>query len=296
MKSPLIRYAPRTGLTLIEVLTTFAIAGLLLSLLFVGVQSARATTRRIACANNLRHQALALTAFCSVHQHLPAGRQYRRGQEHSWCLEALPYLDQEALFKRFDPAKTWSDPSGNLAVADAALATFRCPGGRKRFAGETDYAGILGSLLPGAWIPGTEMANGVMVEVGAMRLAPLRPAEITDGLSQTIAIAECTDRPAGHGGRWISGFNCLSHDSGRINEEPHSDIFSFHAGGSNFAFADGRVKFTASSTAPATIGALCTRSGGESSSPRWRALRLLGSRRASASGAASSRSLFPFLH
>jgi prepilin-type N-terminal cleavage/methylation domain-containing protein/prepilin-type processing-associated H-X9-DG protein len=266
--SSLTRNKPRSGFTLIELLTGLAVTSVLLSLLFVGVQSARGMARRIACANNLRQQAVALTAFSSVHQHFPAGRQYRRGLEYSWCLEALPYLDQAPPFKHFDPAKPWSDPAGNVAIAETSLASFRCPGGPRKFAGETDYAGILGSLLPGSWIPGTEMANGVMVEVGAMRLAPLRPAEITDGLSQTIAIAECTDRLADRGGRWISGFNCLSHDSGRINDEPGSDIFSLHAGGSNLAFADGRVKFTASSTAPSVIGALCTRSGGETPAPR----------------------------
>ena len=92
----------------------------------------------------------------------------------------------------------------------------------------------------------------------------VRPAEITDGASHTIVIAECTDRLADEGGRWVSGFNCFSHDNGSVNGVQGSDIFSFHPAGAHAGFADGRVEFISKYTAPYVVGAICTRSGGES--------------------------------
>jgi len=132
-----------------------------------------------------------------------------------------------------------------------------------KYNGKTDYGGITGSLILGIWMPGTELNNGVMVEVGAARSTPVRPGEITDGASHTIVIAECTDRRRELGGRWISGFNCLSQDNGGINETPANDIFSRHAGGAYVAFADGRIEFVSKSTSPFVVGAICTRGGGE---------------------------------
>jgi len=88
-------------------------------------------------------------------------------------------------------------------------------------------------------------------------------AEIVDGLSQTIALAECTDRPAAAGGLWITGFNAFSHDNGPINGKVTDDICSRHPGGAQVGFVDGRVQFLSQQTPGVVVGGLCTRNGGE---------------------------------
>ncbi len=244
-------------------MTVVAIIGVLMSLLLAGVQACRETARRIKCANNMRNQVLALEEHCNAHTRYPAGRSVTKAGEYSWCLESLSSLDQSALGSSFDRNRPWSDPAHNLAIADTNLAIFKCPSAVTKFDGKTDYGGILGSLLPGFSIVGQENDNGVLIEIGVRRRYPVSPGEITDGSSHTILIAECTDREAQWGGRWISGFNCSSHNNGGINDLKGGDIHSLHPNGAYVGFADGRIQFLTSSTEEFIIGSICTRAGGE---------------------------------
>lgn len=253
----------RSGFTLTELLVVLAVMGLLMSLLLAAVQACRETARRIKCANNLRNQVLALEDHCAAHGRFPAGRTLVRGGEYSWCFETLPRLDQSALFSGFDRTRSWRDPKGNLALANTSLSIFRCPSAITKFDGKTDYAGILGSLLPGFAIVGQDNDNGVLVETGQSRRQGVSPGEITDGASQTILVAECGDREAEWGGRWISGYNCTSHNNGGINDLKGGDIHSLHPHGAYVGFADGRIQFLSSSTDEQVIGSICTRGGGE---------------------------------
>jgi prepilin-type N-terminal cleavage/methylation domain-containing protein/prepilin-type processing-associated H-X9-DG protein len=255
------RRLDKRGFTLVELMAVVAIGGVLLSLLLAAVQVSREAARKSACANNLRNQVLALAQFHDTQQRFPPGRRVTRSGEWSWCLESLPFLEQAALASSFDRTKPWSDPAHNLAVANANLKVFRCPSAALKFDGKTDYAGINGSWLGST--TGTGLENGVMVTIRRRRINSMRIADITDGAAHTIIMGECTDRLEGEGGRWISGFNCLSHDNGGINANPADDIYSRHSGGAYVGLADGSVRFASSKMAKEVIGALCTRSGGE---------------------------------
>lgn len=64
----------RTGLTLVELLVTVAIIGLLIALLFPAVQAARETARRALCNNNLRQIGTALLSYANMKtEMLPPG-------------------------------------------------------------------------------------------------------------------------------------------------------------------------------------------------------------------------------
>jgi hypothetical protein len=81
---------------------------------------------------------------------------------------------------------------------------------------------------------------------------------VTDGLSETLCVAEAGDTPAEDGGYWASGIPCVSHDGGSVNDE-HLTIYSFHPGGAYAARLDGSVGFLADGTEPIILAALCTR-------------------------------------
>jgi len=253
--------AARQGITLVELMTVMAILGVLMSLLLAAVQASRDMARKASCANNLRNQLVALHEFQAAQQYFPAGRLYAPTREYAWCVELLPYLEQGALYGRFDRTRPWSDAGGNSAVARTNLRIFRCPSAIKKFDGKTDYGGIMGSTITVS--PGFDFENGVMIEVGRHRSNYLTQSEIVDGSSQTIALAECTDRDREAGGLWVSGFNAFSHDNGSVNGNVTDDIRSRHPGGALVGFVDGRVQFLSQHTAGYVVGALCTRNGGE---------------------------------
>jgi prepilin-type N-terminal cleavage/methylation domain-containing protein/prepilin-type processing-associated H-X9-DG protein len=252
---------PRAGFTLVELTVVMAILGVLMTLLIAAVQVSREMTRKTSCSNNLRNQLLASHEFQAALRHYPAGRLIAKGREYSWCLELLPYLEQQALYIQFDRSRPWNDGGSNLSAAQTTLKIFRCASSVKKFPGKTDYGGVMGSTLTVS--PGFDFENGVMIEVGGWRRDFLTAAEIIDGTSQTIAIAECVDRPPDEGGMWVTGFNAFSHDNGTINGKASDDICSRHPGGALVGFADGRVCFLSQNIAPLIVGALCTRNGGE---------------------------------
>ena len=250
------------GFTLVELIVVMAIIGLLIALLLPAVQSARESGRRAACQNNLRNQGVALQNFHALHRHFPAGHWIEGVLEFSWCLELLPQLEQASLADQFDRTKPIQDAAGNLAIAMTPLSVFCCPSAVSHFPGKTDYGGIMGSALTSTtWA--NAFNNGVMIEVVWPKNDVISLASITDGSSQTICVAEASDREPLEGGMWITGYNCFSHDNGVVNSSDSGEIHSRHVGGAFVAMADGATRFLQSRVDAYVIGALCTRDHGE---------------------------------
>jgi prepilin-type N-terminal cleavage/methylation domain-containing protein len=261
-----IRLATQPGFTLVELLVVIAVIGMLVGILLPAVNSSREAARRIHCSNNVRNHVLAVLNYESAHQHFPAGRLIYDDMQHSWILEALAYLEEAALERRYDRQLPWFSQPGNLSVADTVLPIFRCPSSIVEFPGDTDYGGMMGSILTSStWDEATN--NGIMATIRLPQDRPITMAKVKDGASRTICVAESADRLADEGGRWISGDNCFSHDNGPVNPGHGGEIFSQHRTGAHVGFADGSTAYLSQSTDPYVVGALCTRAGHERVNP-----------------------------
>jgi prepilin-type N-terminal cleavage/methylation domain-containing protein/prepilin-type processing-associated H-X9-DG protein len=292
------------GFTLIELLVSVSIISLLIGFLLPAVQSAREAARRAQCSNNLKQFGLALQSYHDTFGSLPPGRiksyDARYAGSNPPCTStivdkslevfALGFMEQTALYNAInqDLAIIGSE---NSTVHVIAVSTFACPGdptsglpgdlnpgalakygvrdpARMVF---TSYAGMIGSqpvlaqplprnncVVPSALIA---QCNGVFND-----LSPMRLASVTDGLSNTIFMAEKATTvlqelnafnpqyAAQHGwyitGNWgdtlITALyppNACDKVAGASLTAWTNSASSMHPGGLNILMGDGSVRF-----------------------------------------------------
>jgi prepilin-type N-terminal cleavage/methylation domain-containing protein len=255
---------PRRGFTLIELLVVIGIMVVLLGLTLAAVQQVREAVQRVECQNRLKNQGLAVLHYEATHGRLPPGAVQGPfeplgvpdGASHSLWALLLPYLDQAPLAAHYRLDLPFDDP-GNQPVVTARLKVLECPNagpdrtvslGPGRYGALTDYAPFdvnpfladIGAIDPVGNFQGPLPVNGL---VGM--------AEITDGTSNTVLLAEASGRP---GVAWSSPEVLLSLRQffGRL-----------HRGGSHACMADGSVHFLRDSLDLRALGRLATRAGGE---------------------------------
>jgi prepilin-type N-terminal cleavage/methylation domain-containing protein len=191
----------RAGFTLIELLVVIAIIAVLVGLLLPAVQKVREAASRVRCQNNLKQIGLALHNYMDTNQTLPPnGRFIYSGssvvQSSPWSAAAriLPFIEQENLFRGIDFTTNYSTQPG---ITSRRVATYICPseindvgsGSDPTFGNKNwtlDYAVNLGS-----WGVLTRKASGMQGSDGAF--SPnhgLRPGDFTDGMSNTLGLAE----------------------------------------------------------------------------------------------------------
>ncbi|MSR52532.1 MAG: DUF1559 domain-containing protein [Gemmataceae bacterium] len=203
----------RPGFTLVELLVMIALMAILLGLLLPAVQRIRESSDRMVCANHLKEIGLGFHRFHDTKGYLPDGGKNKcdapfhplmpphlrqmceaaianpsnlyawnvpytplgptsqRRSEWSWPYQILPYVDQEACF----------EDQTDQHVTRTSLRLYTCPTRRpsQLFANHSviDYAGSAG----------TSNSNGMVVRMG---LGPISLQEVTDGISNTVMVAE----------------------------------------------------------------------------------------------------------
>jgi prepilin-type N-terminal cleavage/methylation domain-containing protein len=218
----------RHGFTLVELLVVIAIVGVLVALLLPAVQAAREASRRSQCQNNLKQIGLAIHTFHDAKGKLPssvrptAASTVRAGT----FILLLPNIEREDLWDLYDLNVSWSH-ANNLPVSSKRIDVYECPSSPKHgglldhnpdgvgpgtpWAGIVavgDYAASLGvdpalvsvaaALTPPVPVHGSESTvstpakptNGFLP-----KNTQLTFGDITDGLSNTIAIFESGGRP-----------------------------------------------------------------------------------------------------
>src|SRR5262245_46048042 len=205
----------RTAFTLVELLVVIAIIGLLIGLLLPAVQKVREAANRLACRDHLKQIGLALHNHHDANESFPPG--YMIGGSDNlelggYCgfVHLLPFLEQEALFRRWDLAGKWYDPP-NAALVGTELKVFYCPSNRTRGVVDMTFlVPIAGRPLPNPAATDyllSKGANAALCEItqippagrGAFDVnTRTRLTDITDGTSNTFAAGE----GAGHNSRY----------------------------------------------------------------------------------------------
>jgi prepilin-type processing-associated H-X9-DG protein len=274
--------AARRRISLIDVLSVAAVLAVGLAIVLPFIQSAREAARRQQCLNNLKQITLAAHNYATANNVLPQGCTLQRPYvvPYSWTsgslhVALLPYMEQKPLYDavNFD----WNMyNAANVTISGAGIGTLWCSsdGGverprsvsyvfemnftRPQLMYYTSYAGCAGTWWYFTTDPAyTSRINGLFYIRSATTYA-----QITDGLSQTIAFGERahtllndSDRASWHW--WTSGsygdtvFNTLYPmnpfkrlDSSEGGLDAYiSSASSFHGGGANFAFMDGSARF-----------------------------------------------------
>lgn len=282
-----------------------AIIGILVSLLLPAVQQARESARRTACRNNLKQLVLALHNYQSTHAVLPPGYLHKADLSvspanllgYAWGTMIQPQLEQSALYDEFDVHEPVFAEI-NLTPRERHLAVFLCPSdpySEGSFVVRDDTVTPVEQYAAASyaanWGPSTAVVNldttPRQSEGVFYRNSNTRFRDITDGLSNTLALGERTNGPiaggATSGGHavfetaWCAAVREVTDptdDHGHmvlfetrfLPNQPGGDdkgLSAPHAGISLFALCDGSVRAISENIDGQIYNALGTRAGGE---------------------------------
>lgn len=317
----------RAGFTLIELLVVIAIIGILVALLLPAVQKVREAAQRTSCANSLKQIGLALHNYHDVNGTLPPGLDLSPPPPTgtnvywywSWMARLLPYIEQDNLWRQADafarygsgqyspwapgfdptiqqrvlsnPALYVSQPMYQCPADNRVLvSTYAAGAGGNLTVAFTEFLGVNGLMLRPTYPDPTSIYEGLFFPKSRVHFA-----DITDGLSNTLAVGERPPSADLIYGWWFAGYGQSGTGSSdvilgvqEVNQEDskcpgyfdpryhypfgpgdlnnNCDQFHFwslHPGGAHFLLADGSAQFFAYSINPTILAAMATRAGGE---------------------------------
>ena len=301
----------RTAFTLVELLVVIAIIGILVSLLLPAVQSAREAGRRSQCLNNLRQLALAVHNYHDQFKKIPPGSITTN--QLSWHVHILPFFEQSSLYNQFDFTSGAYTATGRGRHGLNRINMYLCPSSPVDKMQTQDppntpnFAETIPANNPSAEIPYTTHYYGVLGPVGTSPTGAVYIEEsdssygniskqgmffydtkftfaaVTDGLSNTLMVAEQSQQNNKTGSRyrnWVRGrgagsdswfggcktirytinYPLASSITNQFNQRP---MGSQHPGGANFNYGDGSTRFHSQNIALSVLLALASRNGAE---------------------------------
>ncbi|EAQ80873.1 DUF1559 domain-containing protein [Blastopirellula marina] len=279
-------YRHRRGFTLVELLVVIAIIGVLIALLLPAVQQAREAARRMSCSNNLKQIGLSLHNYHDTYLRLPPG--IVTSNQLAWGTMLLPFIEQSNLFDALSTAGAFDEPweditevtttgvGGRPPLAQTPLTAYLCPsdpGGdlNKKLGGtdgiyfaKSNYVGIFSAYYNSTDATATNGSGGSDRPAVFTDNSETRFRDITDGLSNTIIVAERCSKGGPTASLWIGYHNDFggsisggisqfqvrlrmersSNDTDYvINGSTTYNPSSLHAGGAQFLRGDASVVF-----------------------------------------------------
>lgn len=221
---------PTTALPLVAAMT------------FPAIGSARSAAQRSQSVNNMKQVGLGIHNFVSANNKLPDTIRDKDGKPLlSWRVAILPFLEQQALFNEFKMDEPWDSPHNKPLMARMP-ATFSIPNSPAE-PGMTFYRSFSG---PSTLFDPTAKKG-------------LSFADITDGLSNTLALVEAREAV-----EWSKPDNEIPFDEKAEDAKGILEKLGGHfPGGFNALLLDGSVRFVKESINPVILKALITRNAGE---------------------------------
>jgi prepilin-type N-terminal cleavage/methylation domain-containing protein/prepilin-type processing-associated H-X9-DG protein len=325
----------RSGFTLVELLVVIAIIAILVGLLLPAVQKVREAAARASCQNNLKQLALAAANYEGGFRKYPPGvnvpsvvtglagkksspNPLLPGQSESLLEFLMPFIEQLPTYNlltfvgpdKLNGAAGYDSQYINCLVTTTnptppgsyVVKTFLCPadtapqqttyttGGNTYLFGANTYGGCAG--VRSFYL--SDMTQDGLFYINST----IKSADVTDGLSNTIAFGErcridlnfdkvytgTANSIEQHSGwAWANifpGYDYLygaaepinwsftsagiTSDSGFFfQDQRYSTFGSQHFGGANFSMADGSVHFLDQNISLVALQALCTIAGNE---------------------------------
>jgi prepilin-type N-terminal cleavage/methylation domain-containing protein/prepilin-type processing-associated H-X9-DG protein len=228
MHHPSPRVGARLGFTLIELLVVIAIIAVLIGLLLPAVQKVREAASRAKCQNNMKQLGLAILNYESKFKKLPNGGKgvdesqpepcpiifanvtinpktnllYAIQSMHTYI---LPEMEMDTIYKQINLNAYYNQANsfpGNPQASALHLNAFRtvvpsfiCPSAPGESSDPSGYGYT--HYVPTVSVqvnPNTGLPDANSGEVGALHARGSKMADVTDGASNTLLLAECAGR------------------------------------------------------------------------------------------------------
>ena len=267
----------RQAFTILELLVTTSIFGMLIALLLPALMAARESARCLQCKSNLREIGLAVQQHHETRRRLPQAWTDApdKFSGYGWAVDLLPFLEESALAKKVDRTVSVSSLQNDVPRT-TDLPIMRCPSDiseptielfveepsppRARTAADepygspsrstplvrlpaANYIGVFGTLEADETIPAPE-GDGAIVTNQVVRFSDLER-----GQSHTLIVGERTTAmvPSTWLGVIFYGEDAACRLVGSAVTRPNCEscdeceFASRHSDGSNFVWADGHV-------------------------------------------------------
>ncbi|MCE2806569.1 MAG: DUF1559 domain-containing protein, partial [Gemmataceae bacterium] len=215
-------------------------AAVAIGLLLPAVQKVREAASRTHSMNNMKMLGLALHNYHDANGRFPPAFVVDKAGKplYSWRVLILPYIEQDAIYKKWKMDEAWDSPN-NKPLSDLAIKVFNDPA--REASNKTPYRVFFG--------------NGAMFDAGkpAPMASGTRLQDVTDGTSNTFMVVDAREEVP-----WAA--------PQELPFDPKKALPPMGAPGRQLFLAlmgDGSVRAIALGVAEETLKAYITRNGGE---------------------------------